>query len=241
MKITAYKVNDTIQFNCPFELKNVVKELGADWNGRRKKWSMPFSITAIRDCQLSGIELSEELKQAEALQVARETSQSDLETPKIASERPKKGAETLYKTTPYSHQKALTKLTLERNKCLYLCDVGTGKSKASIDSLLELGIERALVITPACVMANFKKEVETHSDYKVAILEGSLAKRKDLLSKSEHQIYIVNYEMLPRLKKDLITFRFKAVIFDEVHYLKNPQSNRSRSAFHIVQDIPVRI
>ena len=56
----------------------------------------------------------------------------------------------------------------------------------------------------ASQMANFKKEVETHSDYKVAILQGSLAKRKEILVKNEHQIYIVNYDILSRLKKELI-------------------------------------
>jgi len=79
----------------------------------------------------------------------------------------------IYKTKPFEHQREALKQGAESNNFAYFMEMGTGKTKVSIDNASYLftqnKIKNAIVIAPNSVYLNWKREIETHCsvDYKI--------------------------------------------------------------------------
>jgi len=61
----------------------------------------------------------------------------------------------------YEHQKIAVKFLLMRKKCLLADDQGLGKSMSSIIASIEGGFKKVLVICPASLKSNWKREIST--------------------------------------------------------------------------------
>jgi superfamily II DNA or RNA helicase len=215
--------------------KTLLEGLNASWSRTNKAWEV---LTSNKVCDLllqNDINIPPSLtpqKFQEPLRITPQSGQSSMS---------KTEAKILMhsKTTSYKHQTALVDLTLQKKKVFYLCSVGTGKSKPAIDSLSilfeEKRIERALIVTPASVLENFQKEIGVHSHLESVILQGSLNKRKNLVKEHPAKVHIVNYDVLSKLKKELKEADYGAIVFDEIHYLKNHKSQRSKAAYDIAK------
>lgn len=233
VKPRAYLSNDSSKIvitKTSYEDRHLLKNIGATWNSRSYCWGMPISKIALKACVDAGFEVDALLFSFVGY------NQDDVK--KFSDKIHKKEN---FKTQPYKHQEKLVDLFLSERKVFFLCEVGTGKTKAAIDSAIAIGAKKILVVTPACVMDNFEKEVKVHSDYDAVVLRGSVSHRKKLLAANHHHCYIVNYDVLNKLEKELIDSKFDIVIFDEVHFLKSAQSKRSKSAYKIAQNIQNRI
>lgn len=110
-------------------------------------------------------------------------------------------------------------------------DMGLGKTLqtlAWLAYLKELKREKfkpALVICPASVLYNWKREAERFTpELKVLLLESG-AHRHSLRKKiPQYDICITNYALLRRDLEELSKFHFSAVILDEAQYIKNPEA-----------------
>ena len=146
------------------------------------------------------------------------------------------------KTPPYKHQVMLTNLVLERERCFFLCGVGTGKSKAVIDAISELhyrgDVKRALIVSPASIMKNFQSQIEEHSYLESTVIEGSLYKRIQLLNVNT-PVHIINYEMLSKLSGRMP--KYDMVVFDECHRLKNRQALQSKAALKLSKGVRYKV
>lgn len=95
----------------------------------------------------------------------------------------------------------------------------------------------ALIVVPACVLFNFKKEIHRWlPDRSVALLR----QKKDLLRRT-HGFVVGSYDMLRARRRQLADHGFGIVICDECHFLKNPEAQRTRAAQEVLLQVRRRI
>jgi SNF2 family DNA or RNA helicase len=71
-----------------------------------------------------------------------------------------------YKTKPYEHQRNALNESAEKNNWAYFMEMGTGKTKVTIDNIAFLYLQRkitsVLIIAPKSVYTNWESEIEIH-------------------------------------------------------------------------------
>ena len=127
-----------------------------------------------------------------------------------------------------SHQKEAIQKLLENKKFILADDMGLGKTTSSIVAALESGAKKILIICPATLKINWKREIENYSDRSIFIVEGKQFS-------TEHDFVIINYDIIKNFhdakKKDesqILGANFDLVIIDEAHYIKNAQAQRTK-------------
>jgi SWI/SNF-related matrix-associated actin-dependent regulator 1 of chromatin subfamily A len=138
---------------------------------------------------------------------------------------------------PLSHQKEAIQKLVENKKFILADDMGLGKTTSTIIAALEAGAKKVLIICPATLKINWKREIENYSDKSVYIAEG-----KNFSTDSD--FVIINYDIIKNFhdpkKKDnsqVLLSKFDLVIIDEAHYIKNAQAQRTKLINDIVKDI----
>ena len=141
-----------------------------------------------------------------------------------------------YERKPFDYQiEGITKL-LEYDRFILADDMGLGKSIQSIIAAIESGVEKILIVCPASLKLNWKKEIEmVDKESKINIIDGS----KWI---SGGKWTIVNYDILKNFhtvpdkrKKDevlitnIIDEGFDLIIADECHMTKNKDSLRTKT------------
>ena len=134
----------------------------------------------------------------------------------------------------YPHQVEGIAFLLGRRRALLADDMGLGKTRQSVIAMIEAEREGPyLVICPASIKRNWAREIEIVLPDADAFIVGPAP-----LPPTAHQGWIiVNYEILGKNLERLLAFDWKGVVFDEAHYLKNYQSQRSRNASKLVKEI----
>ena len=134
----------------------------------------------------------------------------------------------------YPHQIEGIAFLLGRRRALLADDMGLGKTRQSVIAMVEAEAEGPyLVICPASIKRNWAREIEIVLPDADTVIVGPAP-----LPSTEHQGWvIVNYEILGKNLDGLLAFDWKGVVFDEAHYLKNYQSQRSQNASKLVKEI----
>ena len=149
-----------------------------------------------------------------------------------------------YKTKPYEHQRNALSESAEKNSWAYFMEMGTGKTKVTIDNIAYLYLQRkinsVLIIAPKSVYTNWQSEIETHMPdvLKYKIYKWNLDKPKDYYKLSESpdlKIFLINVEALSTrrgfeacvdyLKKNKLNF----VALDESTTIKNRSAKRTKN------------
>ena len=138
---------------------------------------------------------------------------------------------------PLSHQKEAIQKLVENKKYILADDMGLGKTTSTIIAALECGAKKTLIICPATLKINWKREIENYSNKSVFIAEGKNFS-------TEHDFVIINYDILknfhdPKKKEDseIIRANFDLVVVDEAHYIKNAQAQRTKLINDIVKKV----
>lgn len=132
----------------------------------------------------------------------------------------------------YPHQIEGVAFLLGRRRALLADDMGLGKTRQSIIAMVEAEAEGPyLVICPASVKRNWVREIE----YVLPMADPVIVGPGPLPSTDFRDWVIINYEILGKHLKTLLAFEWKGIVFDEAHYLKNHQSQRSRNAAKLVK------
>lgn len=141
------------------------------------------------------------------------------------------------KRPPLSHQKEAVQKLVENKKFILADDMGLGKTTSTIIAALEAGAKKILIICPATLKINWKREIENYSDRPIFIAEGKQFS-------TEHDFVIINYDIIKNFhdpkKKDesqILTSNFDLVIIDEAHYIKNAQAQRTKLINDIVKKV----
>lgn len=138
---------------------------------------------------------------------------------------------------PLEHQKEAIQKLVENKKFILADDMGLGKTTSTIIASLESKAKKVLIICPATLKINWKREIENYSDKSIFISEGKSFS-------TEHDFVIINYDIIKNFydtkKKDesqIILANFDLVVVDEAHYIKNPTAQRTK----LINDIAKRV
>jgi len=136
---------------------------------------------------------------------------------------------------PLEHQKEAIQKLVENKKFILADDMGLGKTTSTIIAALEAGSKKALIICPATLKINWKREIENYSDKTVFIAESKNFS-------TEADFVIINYDIIKNFhdtkKKDesqILASNFDLVIVDEAHYIKNATAQRTKLINDIVK------
>jgi SNF2 family DNA or RNA helicase len=143
-------------------------------------------------------------------------------------------------TVFYPHQIDGIRTMARRTSFLLADEMGLGKTLqaltvAAID--FERGwASRVLAVVPATLKWNWAEEIEKHTTFRYMVLDGSpkvRAAQLDEFAEGGTDILITNYEQVNTHLDALNRFGFDIVIFDEAHYIKNRNANRTKAAHKI--------
>ena len=149
-----------------------------------------------------------------------------------------------YKTTPYEHQRNALNQSAEKSQWAYFMEMGTGKTKVTIDNMAYLFFQRkinsALIIAPKSVYLNWELEIEAHLPdvLKYKTYKWNIDKPKDLYALNNFKdlkIFLINVEALSTkrgfdacvdyLKLNKLNF----VTLDESTTIKNRSAKRTKN------------
>ncbi len=134
----------------------------------------------------------------------------------------------------YPHQIEGIAFLLGRRRALLADDMGLGKTRQSVIAMVEAEAEGPyLVICPASVKRNWAREIQLV----LPAAEPAVVGPAPLPAIEFQDWIIINYEILGKHLEGLLAFDWKGIVFDEAHYLKNHQSQRSRNAAKLVKSI----
>ena len=134
------------------------------------------------------------------------------------------------------YQEFGTKYILHQKRVLLGDEMGLGKTIQAIATMHHLhheGHRYFLVICPASVLLNWKREVNKLTDMQAYILHGeSFGDYENW--KSDGGIAIINYEGLDKIIFDK-DFPLDMVVVDEAHFVKNKDAQRTRHTILIIE------
>jgi hypothetical protein len=115
-------------------------------------------------------------------------------------------------------------------------DMGLGKTLQTLAWLAWLKQRNpkdpkpGLVICPASVLHNWRREAERFTPHlKVLVLESGAARHNLRRQIPQHDLIVTNYALLRRDLEELQKFAFRALILDEAQFIKNPGAQVTQS------------
>ena len=134
------------------------------------------------------------------------------------------------------YQEFGTKYILRQKRVLLGDEMGLGKTIQAIATMHHLhheGHRYFLVICPASVLLNWKREVDKLTDMQAYILHGESFGDYEKW-KSDGGIAIINYEGLDKIIFDK-DFPLDMVVVDEAHFVKNKDAQCTRHTIRIIE------
>jgi len=138
---------------------------------------------------------------------------------------------------PLEHQKEAIQKLVENKKFILADDMGLGKTTSTIIASLESGAKKVLIICPATLKINWKREIENYSDKSVYIAEG-----KNFSTDAD--FVIINYDIIKNFhdtkkkgESQILNANFDLVVVDEAHYIKNATAQRTKLINDLVKKV----
>ena len=134
------------------------------------------------------------------------------------------------------YQEFGTKYILHQKRVLLGDEMGLGKTIQAIAAMNHLhhkGHRYFLVICPAGLLLNWKREIEKLTDMQAYMLHGTCISDFEIW-KSDGGIAIINYEGLDKIIFDK-DFPLDMVVVDEAHFVKNKEAQRTRHTIRIIE------
>lgn len=146
------------------------------------------------------------------------------------------------KRPPMSHQKEAIEKLLANDRFILADDMGLGKTTSTVIASIESKAKKVLIVCPASLKINWKREIEFYSEDHVLIVEGKKWG-------STFKYYIINYDILKNFHTTekteeseayqiIMNEGFDLAIVDEAHYISNSQAQRTKLLNDILLKIP---
>jgi len=230
-------VDDVISVRVPFNYKDTLKAIhGAKFNFELRLWQYPRSVETARSINSvisstvpRSISFREMLKR-----------EVDSEIIRVSEELPPVPITVL---PAWNHQKQAFWFAKNKQSVMLAMDMGTGKTKVSIDILQNDNAEKVLIACPSHVIHvwpnEFKKHCVDYDNWEIVLLNtGSTVRNSKLLrsaieisrAKGKKLLVVVNYEAIwrPELAKIILSNFWDFIIADESHRIKAPQGTASK-------------
>ncbi len=137
--------------------------------------------------------------------------------------------------TLYDYQKEGIEFACYRRHAIIADEMGLGKTIQAIGAAVlkkELfGFKKTLVVCPASLKAQWKKEIEKFTDEKAEIVQGAPNERDRIYKNSSAFFLIINYETVLRDQLALNKANIDFLILDEAQKVKN-YATKTASAIH---------
>ena len=133
----------------------------------------------------------------------------------------------------YPYQKEGIEFAAFRKASIIADEMGLGKTLQAIGTAIVkkkvFGFSKTLVVTPASLKEQWKKEIEKFTTEKVLVVDGMPDAREKIYRQSDYFFYIVNYETVLRDRIALSKAGFDFVILDEAQRIKNFETKTASS------------
>ena len=128
---------------------------------------------------------------------------------------------------PMEHQRPAIEALLKNDMYILADDMGLGKTTSAVLASIIEDSKRTLVVCPASLKINWKREIENYTNEEVVIVEGKKWK--------EGKFIIINYDILKNFHsfkddsvRTLLDSGIERIIIDEAHYISNPKAQRTK-------------
>jgi SNF2 family DNA or RNA helicase len=129
------------------------------------------------------------------------------------------------KTGLFPYQKEGVNFVLYRRAAIIADEMGLGKTIQAIAAAVFkkqiFGFQKTLIVCPATLKAQWKKEIEKFSGEAALILSGFPEQRERLYKDEGYFFFIVNYETVLRDSRAINSADFDFLILDEAQKIKN--------------------
>lgn len=235
-----------IDFDFSWDLVNAVKQIpGRKYDKKQQVWRIPLDEQSVRDfllfCNEYDVEIKESVKDLiNDLKKKSKEKAKEAEANKKLLEKSKSKLKKVYGLRKGMRLRPFQKIGVEyvdRNQNVIIGDqMGLGKTCQAIASIEHLEDYPCLVVCPASIKNNWKREIEKWTSRSVKIVNAT-DKRVDLRAR----FVIINYDILWKYRKKLSDWKWKSIILDESHYIKNPKAKRTKAAKKIAKGIDTKI
>ena len=124
-------------------------------------------------------------------------------------------------------------------KIILADDMGLGKTVTAIQALLDLEIQKVLILCPATLKQNWRNEFLKHYSIDTTVVSGN-KKERAALWLSEDRFIIANYDLLAH-DWEVIPKEWDAIICDESVYLKSHSAKRTKLVKKLQSDIRIAL
>lgn len=220
--------------NIPYDVFQSIKDLlklnGFSFNKEKKAWSGKFfrystarafynttiSLGVGVDFTSEIVETLKELKKEELqskwfIELSHKTHH-DLSIPNING-------------SLYSFQNVPVEYSKFRKSIFITDEMGVGKTLQSVGIFCYHALDKIVIVCPSLLKRNWYKEIKKWSarDLKIQIVEGKSSELNP-----DANIYIINYDIIHSYASKFKKIKIQMAILDESHYIKNPDSQRSK-------------
>lgn len=224
-------------------IKEIKRFVGAGYNPENKEWYIPFTLPTVAPLQkwLHDNGFVEGMNYYPSKRVLEYQEPPVIITPEDVAIACK---ELGFKRMPRPYQCEGIAYMINHGNCINGDDCGLGKTGQTIATLELMDAFPALVITPASVKYNWKKEWEKWNPTRTVGVVGR--KKKFNENVWQNDVIIINYDILgergldkPTAKfKELLKKRWASCVMDEIHFLKSEKALRTKMAKKIVKTVP---
>jgi SWI/SNF-related matrix-associated actin-dependent regulator of chromatin subfamily A-like protein 1 len=223
---TSSKFAIKITFAFDYDILNKVKTL----TGRRlhgdenpKYWTAPLSVDSVESLKSWGFEMDPRLEEFLAKATTKLEDVKPIEVPGLKKEL-------------FPFQKlGVSFIEAKDGRALIGDEMGLGKTAQAL-AWLQLHPEArpAVIVVPASLKLNWKREAAMWMDKPhVQILSGKKANTPII-----GDLVIINYDILPSWLGVLQQMKPKALVIDEIHYIKNNTAKRTKAIKALGRNIP---
>ncbi len=126
-----------------------------------------------------------------------------------------------------------------RGRCLLADDQGLGKTIQALDWIRRTDKYRpAVIVCPSSVKYTWQAEAMDHFGMRSVVLDGRKPKKVKTIQGS---IIILNYDILDSWVDLIKSLDPQTVVFDEIQYLKDPKSQRTKASRKLVKNVRSRL
>jgi len=248
--VSATLMGDALALDWPFiedmemrdKIRGIVKGVpNRKWDSVKKKWLIPIKQAGFLQKRLSGVydPLADAIasvedvqtyieKHAERVSISSAAELSNEDTIEDMKNRMNMSFNEGCELYPFQYV-GVRFAELAGGRCLIGDDMGIGKTIQAIAyAVLHEEHWPVLIVCPANVKYNWYNEI-------VKWVEGGTVQvvsgyKGDL---DETDFTIVNYDLMAKREEQLLNMDFNLVIFDESHYLKSREAQRTKASLHI--------
>lgn len=218
-------------------LENALEKAGFEWRGEK---TYGITIGHHREAERIGRNLAELMEKQDDEIVLRVLGKIREEVLSIGEAYRKELGADIVIPAPEGksykeYQKEFVLLAKDRKQFILADEMGLGKTIQAIALINLLKPQHVLIVAPAFLRRNWQRELEQWLTYDIDIY--TIESRKDGMEviTEDRGIFIISYDLLDLLF-DGISKRFELAVYDEAHYLKNPEAKRTLLGLSVKSD-----